>query len=214
MGRNEVTVSSYLRYVGLQREAKAQPSVREPSAPLQNKHWNSKETPIVNVRWAEAAAYCTWAGGSLPTEAEWEFAYRAGKDGEIYPGGENSLTNARDHVNFYGTQGNDTWDQEPAPVRKFDANSLGLFDMAGNVWEWTADYYSKTAYAAQPEVDPQGPAQGKERVIRGGGYDAGNRHLRLSYRRGNGSSGPEIGFRCVLEDDLATRKIIRDPTRP
>src|SRR5208282_4517968 len=108
-----------------------------------NPAWSDEGMPIVDVVWEDAQAYCGWAGGRLPTEAEWEFAARAGKTGEIYP---LNSENSREKANFYGRKGNDIFDQI-APVRKFDESAFHLFDMAGNVWEWVADWWSPAYYA-------------------------------------------------------------------
>lgn len=217
IGRNEVTVGSYQRYVDQENNERKKRKVKPlkmPSAPGYNPGWRVSDDPMDNVRWTDAAAYCQWAGGRLPTEAEWEYAYRAGKKNEIYPGGIKNFESARDHANFYGKQGNDIWDDMPAPVRKFDPNAFGLFDLAGNVWEWVADFYSKSAFTAEPQRDPVGPPEGREHVIRGGGYDADPKlHLRLSVRRGMSSDSPEVGFRCALPDTTETRKNLIDPAK-
>jgi formylglycine-generating enzyme len=199
MGRNEVQVDSYRRFVGK----------KMPSAPLWDHHWERGNLPIVNVSWENARDYCGWAGGRLPTEAEWEYAARAGEEDEIYP---LNNENSRDKANFAGKKGNDIYDQEPAPVRKFDASSVGLYDMAGNVWEWVSDYYFPDYYSRSPKADPTGPPEGKQHPIRGGSFDSDpKKHLRISIREAFGKSGNTVGFRCVLEDNPESRKNLSAP---
>jgi formylglycine-generating enzyme required for sulfatase activity len=204
MGRNEVQVLSYQHYVDLNAKQK----VKMPAGTNFDRHWKQTAHPIVNVKWEDAQAYCTWAGGRLPTEAEWEFAARAGMSDEIYPMNDE---NSRDKANFRGKSGNDTYD-DVAPVRQFDANLYGLYDMAGNVWEWVNDWFSPRYYTADPIQDPQGPANGKEHVIRGGSWDSDPKvHLRISFRKGLGGDGPLVGFRCAIDDTPDTRNQILRP---
>jgi formylglycine-generating enzyme required for sulfatase activity len=115
---------------------------------------------------------------------------------------------ARDKANFSGKQGNDRFEQV-APVKQFDPNGFGLFDMSGNLWEFTSDVYSKTYFAESPKEDPTGPSSGKERVVRGGSWFSDpTQHLRISFRN-KGNGGNIVGFRCVLPDSEETRKLLR-----
>ena len=203
MGRNEVQVSSYQHYVALSDKR-----VKMPKDPEENRKWQSTSYPMTNLSWEEAGAYCKWAGGRLPTEAEWEYAARGGAEDKIFP--MDTDEDSRNKANFYGKKGNDTFEYL-APVKSFDPNAFGLFDMAGNVWEWVGDYYSP-AYAAAPSVDPKGPADGKDHVVRGGSFNSDPKeHLRISFRRQNNKSADNIGMRCVLEDTPDTRKLLNAP---
>jgi formylglycine-generating enzyme required for sulfatase activity len=197
MGRNEVQVGSYRRYVALEKTAGG----KKLSMPRLS--WSADDYPMQSITWEEAAGYCQWAGGRLPTEAEWEYAARGGPSDEIYP---MNREDSRDKANFAGKAGNDIYDGL-APVRKFDPNNFGLFDMAGNVWEWLNDWFSDSYFTAAPVTDPQGPPTGKEHVIRGGSYDSDPReHLRISFRKGFGKPAPGVGFRCAVDDNPITRK--------
>ena len=201
MGRNEVQVVSYRRYV-------EENHLKMPPGPIWDSKWKKgQDLPIVNVPWEDAQAYCQWAGGRLPTEAEWEYAARAGSNGHVYP---SDTEDSREKANFAGRKGNDRWDQETAPVRSFDPNAFRLYDMAGNVWEWVLDPYSADYYAHSPAVDPKGPESGKEHVARGGSFDSDPKeHLRISIRKAFGKGQNNIGFRCMIPDTPAAKTLLR-----
>ncbi len=157
----------------------------------------SPDHPKVSVSWTEAEAYCRWAGGRLPTEAEWEYAARGGQEGNRYPWG-NSISH--DEANYDGTGGRDSW-TKTSPVKSFAANGFGLYDIAGNVWEWVADWYDEGYYGRSPSTDPTGPSTGSTRVLRGGSWDSLPGWLRVSYRDRTSPDNRGVinGFRCTRD---------------
>ena len=166
--------------------------------------------PAVHVSWRDAAAFCQWAGGRLPTEAEWENAARGGLDGAAFPWGDELEPDGTHRMNvFQGTFPNHDSGADgfigTAPVDSFVPNGLGLFNMTGNVWEWCADWYDPAYYASSPARNPRGPARGTHRVMRGGSYlchDSYCNRYRVAARSGNAvdSSTGNLGFRCVADD--------------
>lgn len=178
-----------------------------------------EDYPVVHVSWFDAQAYAKWAGKRLPTEAEWEYASRGGLKNNIYPWGNESVNIGKPKTNFW--QGhfpdkNTVADKfyKAAPVKSFPANGYGLYDVAGNVWEWTADLYHHKYYedlkagAYNPEgpstsYDPDEPTASK-RVMRGGSflcndtYCSGYRVARRM-KSTEDSSMEHLGFRCVQD---------------
>jgi formylglycine-generating enzyme required for sulfatase activity len=180
LGQTEVTVAAYTKYVG-------SAGAHMPAAPDFNANWKNQGMPIMNIRWDDATAYCGWAGGRLPTEAEWEYAARAGSAEPRY--------GPLDEVAWYASNSG-TQTHEVGQKR---ANGFGLYDMLGNVWEWVNDWYDAKYYQSSPSQDPAGPASGQFRVVRGGSWGFTPSYVRVSFRVGlypaNGYLN--FGFRCV-----------------
>jgi formylglycine-generating enzyme required for sulfatase activity/tRNA A-37 threonylcarbamoyl transferase component Bud32 len=163
----------------------------EESGSADDARYNGDEYPVVSVSWHAAAAYCEWTGARLPTEAEWEYAVR-GPEGHRYPWGDHDPT---DGLTLYG----DPSAQHTAPVGGFPdgASWCRALDMAGNVYEWVADWYGD--YPSGPQTNPTGPQTGEERVLRGGSFVVNADRLRGAARSPN---PPDTyfqggGFRCA-----------------
>jgi formylglycine-generating enzyme required for sulfatase activity len=150
--------------------------------------------PASLVSWQQASAFCEWAGGRLPSEAEWEKAAR-GTDGRLYQWGDRWEPDRCNAISG--------GPHRPEAAGSFPGcySPYGVLDMAGSMSEWTGDWYQADYYAESPARDPMGPASGKSRVIRGGGWMTQPTWLRASYRSRltPSSRRPNLGFRCVFE---------------
>ncbi|HEV2349816.1 MAG TPA: SUMF1/EgtB/PvdO family nonheme iron enzyme [Terriglobia bacterium] len=182
IGQTPVTVGAYKRFAA----SAGRPMPDEPSF---NSGWSNENMPIVDVTWDDATAYCGWSGGRLPTEAEWEYAARAGS------------TEAR-----YGDLDAIAWDRNNSGLRTHNvgekqANAFGLYDMLGNVRQWVDDWYDANYYQSSPSQDPPGPSSGQDRVLRGGSWDSDSKDVRVSYRVWFSPGDRDVGsgFRCVRE---------------
>ncbi len=155
------------------------------------------DLPVVLVNWHDAQSYAKWAGKRLPTEAEWEKAARGGLVQKKFPYGDKLRFNQANFDKGYFRK------KRLEPVGSYPPNKYGLYDMAGNVWQWCQDWYGENYYSASKKHNPKGPVEGVYRVFRGGSWKSLKRFLRTSQR---GKDIPEvkcvtIGFRCALSQD-------------
>jgi formylglycine-generating enzyme required for sulfatase activity len=189
MDKNQMTAGEYAKFL-------------EATSHIAPPEWNimsramHKQRPVVNVDWADAAAYCKWAGKRQPTEAEWEKAAR-GTDGRTYPWGDEPPTR------FHGNMKKELWNNHMGltPVGMFEdgKSPYGINDMAGNVWEWVSDWYAPDYYQTGPLRNPTGPPTGDQKVVRGGSWGSGPEGLRSAERETHVPSfqGFGTGFRCA-----------------
>jgi formylglycine-generating enzyme required for sulfatase activity len=199
IGRYPVTVAEYDRFIaaGGYKEKKFWKAggYGKFEAPG---HWQRQlrypNRPVVEVSWYEAAAYCAWAEGRLPTEAEWECAARGGREGTRYPWGNEKPDRSR--ANYF-----EGGAHQPTPVGMYPegATPQHVLDLAGNVWEWTADWFG--GYQEAAATNPKGPKKGTAKAIRGGSYFDVTLFLRAAGRNWNVPDYRNfyIGFRCVRE---------------
>jgi len=189
MDKYHVSVGHYARFL----DATSHDSPPEWSTMNRSQHQNR---PIANVDWADANAYCHWVGKRMPTEAEWEKAAR-GTDGRTYPWGNEHPTKSyanlmQEHWNNHGAL---------APVGSFEEGKspYGIYDMAGQVWEWVSDWYDADYYKTSPSQNPAGPPMGHHKVIRGGSWGSNADGLRSAQRETHLPSfrGFGTGFRCA-----------------
>lgn len=211
-----VSLTDYSQWWSWQKGA----SWRHPDGPESN--LKGKENyPVVHISWFDAQAYCKWAGKRLPTEAEWEFAARGGLENNIYPWGNEHVNTGKIKANSW--QGHfpvkNTMDDHyyfAGPVKLFTPNNYGLYDMAGNVWEWCNDLYDYHYYKMSNSPDgianPKGPSAAydpdepyaQKRVVRGGSflcndsYCSGYRVARRM-KTAEDSGMEHLGFRCVQD---------------
>jgi formylglycine-generating enzyme required for sulfatase activity len=183
MGQTPVTVGAYKRFA-------AATGRQMSGAPDYNPDWADENMPIDWIEWTDAGAYCHWAGGHLPTEAEWEYAARGGSTGERYGN--------LDDIAWYdansGGKAHDVAQKRP--------NGFGLYDMLGNMWEWVNDYYDPHYYENSPAQDPTGPAKGDLLAMHGGDWRSRAGLVRVSYRLSCSVTFRQwlgCGFRCAGE---------------
>ena len=190
--------------------------------------------PVVHIAYEDAVAYCNWAGKRLPTEAEFEFASRGGLDRKRYAWGDEFMPDGKHMANtfqghFPDTNTGDDGYLATAPVGSFPANGYGLFDMAGNVWEWTSDwyrpdYYQTLAASGQIAMNPKGPAESfdpnepgvRKRVHRGGSFLCTDQYCARYIAGGRGKGEMDtgtnhLGFRCVRESRSKPRIVAEFP---
>ena len=197
IGQTVVTQAAYMRV------ASTSPS-----------RFKGEQLPVEMVTWDEAQSFCRMARMRLPTEAEWEYAARAGNSSARYgdleaiawyagnsgphpvDGGALYRSDPKNYEDILIAKGNQTH-----PVAQKLANPWQLYDVVGNVWEWTSDWYAKDYFAHSETRDPHGPSAGKQRVLRGGAWDDDARNNRLSnrYSLAPDSRNFYAGFRCVGE---------------
>ncbi len=245
MGQHEVTLGQFLKFY---HDAKYKTDIERDGKPSwgyskdgrlvesnQYRPWHpiawkiEMDHPVIYVSWNDATAFCNWLSEKegktyrLPTEAEWEYAARAGSSSRYHFGNDPeelarfANSSDQDRKNFFGSSGNiviasfkdgkktDTNIPFPfisrrdgyawtAPVGKFRPNDFGLYDMHGNVWEWCSDWYDETYYETSPTDDPQGPAAGSSRVARGGGFYDAPVNLRCADRDRDGPALRNCNF--------------------
>ncbi len=203
LDRTEVTVGAYARCVG----ALVCPA---PAFPPGDFRYDRPTLPVTHVAWQDAVTYCTWAGGRLPTEAEWELAAR-GTEARVFPWGNTYNSRLCNHGALAQdeTDGSDGF-VSLAPVGSFPdgATRLGILDLAGNAAEWVWDLFDTDdenfgypeTRRGQPLVNPRGPQTGIGHVIRGGSFAEGAAWVRGAARGKMGASrAPTVGFRCAYE---------------
>ena len=188
----EVTNELYTACV----EAEVCQPVRKRSSATRDRYYDNrrfKNFPVIFVDWNMAKTYCEWREARLPTEAEWEKAARGGST-NIYPWGDDPDCNLANYGNCLG-------DTSSTLIYDLGQSRYGIYNMAGNVWEWVGDWYSENTYRSSPRENPQGPDVGKEKVLRGGSWKDDYAEIRSVNREAEPPSyfSNRIGFRCARD---------------
>ncbi|MCA9035344.1 MAG: formylglycine-generating enzyme family protein [Planctomycetaceae bacterium] len=182
--------------------------------------------PVVHVSWLDVQEYCQWAGKTLPSEAQWEYAARGGRQNQTYPWGKERNPDGKWLHNIWQgefpvTNTEADGFRQTSPVGAFPANEFGLFDMSGNVWEWCADYYQPAYYTESPIRNPPGPSKSFDpqepgiikRVQRGGSFMCSEQYC-VGYRVSSRMKGEQdtgafhTGFRCVVTPEMLKSTLV------
>lgn len=218
MSQTEITIGAYRKYA--QATRRKMPEELVLAAP-ERFRWQGfpqgDNYPVVFITWEEAIRYCEWAGGRLPTEAEWEYAARAGSAEARY-GNLDEIVWYADNSGASKLNSTELWEKASSPhdfglrlrdngndthpVAEKSPNDFGLYDMLGNVWEHCADWYGEKYYQLNEEKDPKGPSKGEFRIMRGGSWNTRPKGVRVSIRSWMlpDHRFSNIGFRCILEE--------------
>jgi sulfatase modifying factor 1 len=212
IAQTEITVGAYDRFARAARRSMPAEPMSQDGVAL-NERWQQTRQPIVQVTANDARAYCEWADGRLPTEAEWEYAARAGTTDARYgsleqiawyadTSGESPLDSRRLIAEkMFGRRFRENRNRLHDVAQK-TPNAFGLYDTLGNAWEWVSDWYDDKYYGRSPSQDPTGPSSGQAQILRGGAWNSPPWHVRVSDRivHPSGVANIVFGYRCVWEN--------------